>query len=309
VANGVTQGAQTAISIASIPGGIFSPYPISLGFELAGYGADIGPAFTGPIFEAPSDRSVMPNAVSARGEFCTYRFAEPVAIDLGEPRQIYHSNADVLVSASSSFFEGNTSRVSLIGPRPEFPSGVHRISWEARTQMNLVFDIAIPLRDLITQGGTDTLTNLSAEVITIDSMDGEDLGMSQVQMLPAFAGAMMPMHRGTTESTSLGQKTQGGVDIEGTLTTTIPAGAIANETPIVSTKTTWYAPALQLMISSEESDPRFGTISYRLTIDDQNVPDATLFEVPSDYRVVNGLEGLPSPGTPGPLSDHGSRSN
>ena len=70
-----------------------------------------------------------------------------------------------------------------------------------------------------------------------------------------------------TDVQSLGQKTIGGIRLEGTsYTTTYPPNTFGNEKSIVVHKTTWFAPDLQMMVSTEEQDPRFGTIVYEAEI-------------------------------------------
>jgi len=77
-----------------------------------------------------------------------------------------------------------------------------------------------------------------------------------------------------------------GVEVEGTRTTsTIPAGQIGNERPIVITSESWYSPELQTVIYSKRDDPTMGTTSYRMTKLTRSEPDPTLFRVPSDYSV------------------------
>jgi TonB family protein len=88
---------------------------------------------------------------------------------------------------------------------------------------------------------------------------------------------------------SLGKQTIEGVEAEGKrTTTTIPADAIGNERPIEMVSETWYSPELQTTIMSKRSDPRTGETTYRLTNIRRGEPDASLFQVPSDYTVKEG---------------------
>lgn len=91
----------------------------------------------------------------------------------------------------------------------------------------------------------------------------------------------------TTES--LGTQLIGGISAEGTRTTrTIPAGQIGNEKPIAVTVERWYSPDLQMDILVKRNDPRGGTTVFQLTDVVRSEPDASLFQVPSDYTVVSG---------------------
>lgn len=88
---------------------------------------------------------------------------------------------------------------------------------------------------------------------------------------------------------SLGKQTIEGVEAEGKrTTTTIPAGAVGNERPIEMITETWYSPELQTTIMSKRSDPRTGESIFRLTNIRRGEPDASLFQVPSDYTVKEG---------------------
>jgi hypothetical protein len=82
----------------------------------------------------------------------------------------------------------------------------------------------------------------------------------------------------------LGTQVIEGVRAQGTRTTsTIPAGAIGNERPIVSTSERWFSPDLGIVVMSKSSDPRLGTTTYRVTDLVRSEPDPSLFQVPADY--------------------------
>ena len=87
----------------------------------------------------------------------------------------------------------------------------------------------------------------------------------------------------------LGKQVIEGVEAEGTRSTmTIPPGAIGNEQPIKTVMERWYSPELKLVVQSKRSDPRYGDHTYRLTNIVRAEPSPSLFEVPSDYTVVEG---------------------
>jgi hypothetical protein len=90
-------------------------------------------------------------------------------------------------------------------------------------------------------------------------------------------------------TTSLGTQMMNGVSAQGTRTTrTIPAGAIGNEKPIIITVERWYSPDLQMNVMIKRSDPRTGDNVFQLTSIVRAEPDASLFQVPSDYTVKEG---------------------
>ena len=95
-------------------------------------------------------------------------------------------------------------------------------------------------------------------------------------------------------TTSLGNKTINGVNAEGTLyTRTIPAGTLGNEKPIAITTERWYSPELQVTVMIKRSDPRMGETEFQLTNIQRQEPEASLFQVPSDYTVKDtGQRGM-----------------
>lgn len=92
-----------------------------------------------------------------------------------------------------------------------------------------------------------------------------------------------------TKATSrdLGTREFDGVRAEGKLRSyEIPAGEVGNRNPIVVADETWHSPELQVTVYSKHSDPRSGDYVYRLEGLKRGEPDAALFTVPSDYKVV-----------------------
>jgi TonB family protein len=93
----------------------------------------------------------------------------------------------------------------------------------------------------------------------------------------------------TTNTEQLGKQMVEGVECEGTRSvTTMPAGAIGNERPIETVNETWHSPELKMTILSKRSDPRFGESTYRVTNIIRSEPDAALFQIPSEYTIIDG---------------------
>jgi hypothetical protein len=87
------------------------------------------------------------------------------------------------------------------------------------------------------------------------------------------------------QTEQLGTKEYEGVRAEGTRTVaTLPAGAIGNVRPIEIVSERWYSPELRVVVFSRRADPRFGETIYRLTNITRAEPDASLFQVPADYK-------------------------
>jgi hypothetical protein len=92
---------------------------------------------------------------------------------------------------------------------------------------------------------------------------------------------------------SLGTQTIDGVLAEGARTTvTYPIGAVGNDRPISTVSETWTSPELKTVVLSKNSDPQNGESTTRLTNISRVEPDPSLFQVPSDYEIVD-------PQTPG----------
>jgi len=88
---------------------------------------------------------------------------------------------------------------------------------------------------------------------------------------------------------SLGNQMVGGVMAQGTRTTrTIPAGKIGNQAPLVITMERWYSPELQTDVMRKEINPEFGETLFQLTNIVRAEPDASLFQVPSNYTIKAG---------------------
>jgi hypothetical protein len=85
---------------------------------------------------------------------------------------------------------------------------------------------------------------------------------------------------------ALAPRTIEGVRVEGRrTTTTIAAGAIGNEWPIIAVSEEWTSPDLQVLVLTDHKDPRNGDSSYRLQRIVRGEPAASLFQVPSDYEI------------------------
>lgn len=112
---------------------------------------------------------------------------------------------------------------------------------------------------------------------------------------PSLTMELPNVHDEGGKQESLGKQSIEGVEAEGTRTTrTIAAGEIGNERAIEIISERWYSPELQTVVMSKHSDPRFGETVYRLTNINRGEPDASLFRVPSDYRI----EEMPLPPMP-----------
>jgi hypothetical protein len=80
-----------------------------------------------------------------------------------------------------------------------------------------------------------------------------------------------------------------GLVVAGVRTTrTIPVGEIGNEKPINVVTEVWTSPDLKTIVYSKRSDPRMGEQTFKLTDIVRAEPDASLFTVPADFKVMDG---------------------
>jgi hypothetical protein len=132
-------------------------------------------------------------------------------------------------------------------------------------------------------------------VATFDGIAQEKFDVKVKAMSEAMSAAMAKMAGSRRESRggaeqhateTLAPRTVEGVRAEGTrTTTTIAAGSIGNDLPIVITSEEWTSPELQTLVLTRHNDPRSGESTYRLVNIVRAEPDASLFQVPSDYTL------------------------
>lgn len=109
--------------------------------------------------------------------------------------------------------------------------------------------------------------------------------------LPAMDGPKVLIREGQGKATTedLGSQTMEGVFVTGVRTTrTIAAGQIGNEKPINIVTEVWTSPDLKTVVYSKRSDPRTGEQTFRLTGITRTEPDASLFTVPADFKIIEG---------------------
>lgn len=93
-------------------------------------------------------------------------------------------------------------------------------------------------------------------------------------------------------SENLGDQSIDGIHVTGTrVTTTIPAGKMGNEKPITVTSERWYSPELKATVVTKHDDPWAGELKTELKNVNTAEPDASLFSVPADYKIVDHKEG------------------
>ncbi|MFZ0819003.1 MAG: hypothetical protein WAM91_02970 [Candidatus Acidiferrales bacterium] len=140
-------------------------------------------------------------------------------------------------------------------------------------------DLQAKVSDLLPRVTLDTaVTETGGGTVTVTTTGGR-------------GGAPLP-NNGEFTTESLGTQTIEGLVVEGTRNThTILEGTIGNDRPIKTVVEQWYSPDLQLYVMTKTSDPRNGENVMRLTEVSRNEPDASLFQIPANYKVVGGVGG------------------
>ena len=110
-------------------------------------------------------------------------------------------------------------------------------------------------------------------------------------------------NQANVQTTDLGSQIVNGVNATGVRTTlTIAAGAIGNTQPIQVVREVWTSTDLKVPVLVKVTDPRSGNSTSQLTSIVRAEPDASLFQVPSDYTIKTG-----GGGGRGPQSWRGNR--
>jgi hypothetical protein len=101
-----------------------------------------------------------------------------------------------------------------------------------------------------------------------------------------------PDSKENANADNLGDQMIEGIHATGTrVTTVIPAGKMGNEKPITVTSERWFSPELKVTVLTKHNDPWAGELKTELKNVNASEPDASLFTVPADYKVVDEKDG------------------
>jgi hypothetical protein len=105
---------------------------------------------------------------------------------------------------------------------------------------------------------------------------------------PATASTSSNNQAGIPSRENLGTQFLGGLETFGTRETlVIEAGLIGNGTPIQTTREYWYSPKLGVNLSSKLQDPRIGTQDFEVSDIVLGEPDARLFKLPPNSKLID----------------------
>lgn len=209
-------------------------------------------------------------------------------------------SADVVTEITQTLMDGN--RIHQVSGSRVYRDGEGR----TRTEQSLSGLSAIApnsnlpkvifLQDPV--AGTSYALDTTRKTATRSAWPRTGRGPAAKSMAAAGAG-WADSHSGGqgVKKESLGRQTMEGVPADGArTTTTIPAGQVGNDQPMVIVTERWYSPDLQVYLLTRHTDPRAGETVTRLTNLTRGEPARSLFEVPADFKVTEeNRSGRPGP--------------
>ncbi|HKW34921.1 MAG TPA: energy transducer TonB [Candidatus Acidoferrum sp.] len=90
-----------------------------------------------------------------------------------------------------------------------------------------------------------------------------------------------------TTRENIGTDTIEGLSVRGVrVSQTYPTGSLGNDRPITVVTEHWYSEALKINLLTKRTDPRYGDRTVRVTGLVRQEPDASLFSIPEDYKLL-----------------------
>lgn len=104
----------------------------------------------------------------------------------------------------------------------------------------------------------------------------------------------LPHGDGNVAWEDLGNRNIAGIDTVGTReTTTMNAGTMGNDQPLISMREYWHSDQLGINLLSIRSNPMFGKQTFTVTEITPGEPDAQMFELPAGYTVNDQRKNAP----------------
>ena len=197
-------------------------------------------------------------------------------------------SGDFIVSRDTTLADGNRIH-------HESQSKVYRDS-EGRIRREIGVDLATPATGAVRRSLVIIVDPVAAKryMLNPDNKTAHEMpmhgprhdGEARQERLNA---AGLPNDPGNVSQLDLGTKMVNGLQSQGVrVTRTIPAGAIGNDKPIEVVTERWFSPDLQIAVMTVHTDPMMGTVTTKLVNVTRGEPDASLFQVPSDYKIEVG---------------------
>jgi TonB family protein len=129
----------------------------------------------------------------------------------------------------------------------------------------------------------DPATKTRTDLFRLTKLARQWVVAAAAQAIPAAATA-----KPTAMREEIGTDTMEGLPVKGTrVTQTCPIAALGNDRPLTIVTEYWYAAELRLNLLTKRTDPRYGVQTVRVTDLQRQEPDAALFAIGEDYKVVN----------------------
>jgi len=149
------------------------------------------------------------------------------------------------------------------------------------------------MRNWITAGGEepkltriqlyDPATKTRTDLFPLTKLARQWVVAAAAQATPVAATA-----KPETTREEIGTDTIEGLPVKGTrVTQTYATGALGNDRPLTIVTEYWYAAELRLNLLTKRTDPRHGVQTIRVTELQRQEPDAALFAIGDDYKVLN----------------------
>jgi hypothetical protein len=194
--------------------------------------------------------------------------------------------------------EGRTRRESSLnllgaGPQATAPKLITILDPIAGVRYLLDSEHKIAHKTPLPQPGTQTAAHLGSkgeQIFIMRAGPPDAPGAVTTNMFYRKTGQDSNEPAPATEN--LGDQSIDGIAATGTrITTTIPAGKMGNEKPIVVTSERWYSSDLKATIMTKHDDPWAGELKTQFTNINSSEPDPSLFTVPGDYKILDDKEG------------------
>jgi hypothetical protein len=217
----------------------------------------LGPAHVGQVFSLPPNPGAP---FTATVEF--------------ETTQVL-SDRTVIIHKSTSYVARDSKGRTRIELRVESPTG------ETETLQVILYDPQTRVR-----------TTLSPKTNTAAQGKAAGLGNPPDQSQTGAAAASdARASRGSSQKSFAGEDI--GVDyLDGVEVRhvrqrkTVTTGVSAEDGPVETTYEYWYSPELKVNLLSKRNDPRTGSQSARLKDIHRGEPSASLFEIPTGYKLI-----------------------
>jgi TonB family protein len=107
--------------------------------------------------------------------------------------------------------------------------------------------------------------------------------------IPASSPQLAPAKPEATRE-DIGTDTIEGLPVRGVRVRQIyPPGSLGNDRPLTVVTEYWYSEALRLNLLTKRSDPRYGEQTVRVTELVRQEPDAALFAIPDEYKLLKEM--------------------